>query len=66
MPLFDYLCKQCGKQFEWFEHIYDTNIELDRDPKCPCGSYEVVKCPSAPAVRFKGEGWQTPKAEGKD
>ena len=56
MPIFEFICKQCGHQFEWFIASGDGD-----DPWCSeCRSYEVLKRPSIPAIHFKGEGWTTP------
>jgi len=42
MPIFDYICKQCGQEFETF-------VLLDSDRiQCPeCGSESVKKVPTS-------------------
>lgn len=53
MPLFDFLCKHCGKEFE-------TLVMGGEEPACPaCASKELEKKMSTFAFRSKGEGGQT-------
>lgn len=52
MPLYEYQCKKCGHRFEKIQKFSDRLIK-----KCPeCGG-PVEQLLSAPAVRFKGQGW---------
>ena len=40
MPLFEYSCRACGKQFTFFSGVIADNT----DPKCPrCGSLDLLK-----------------------
>ena len=40
MPLFEYVCRQCSKQFTFLSGVISDNTE----PKCPrCGSLELSK-----------------------
>jgi predicted nucleic acid-binding Zn ribbon protein len=52
MPLFDWKCYVCGLTYK----------DLPEPPKkCQgCLRSRFWKVPSAPAIRFKGAGWQTP------
>jgi putative FmdB family regulatory protein len=55
VPLYEYQCPKCGR-FELIQKFSDAPLS-----KCPtCGS-EVQKLLSAPAIQFKGTGW-----DGKD
>ena len=52
MPLYEYLCKQCGHRFEKIRKFSDKQLR-----KCPeCGGV-IEQVVSAPAVQFKGSGW---------
>ena len=52
MPLYEYLCDECGHQFEHIQKFSDALVE-----KCPkCGG-SVHKLQSAPAIQFKGSGF---------
>ena len=44
MPIFEYSCKDCGKQFEAF-------VTADRTPSCPgCQSDKLAKLLSSPGM----------------
>jgi putative FmdB family regulatory protein len=44
MPIFEYSCKDCGKQFEAF-------VTADRSPSCPgCRSDKLAKRLSSPGM----------------
>jgi putative FmdB family regulatory protein len=52
MPLYEYLCDECGHQFEHIQKFSDALVD-----KCPkCGG-SVHKLQSAPAIQFKGSGF---------
>ena len=52
MPLYEYHCDACGRQFELIRKFSDPPLE-----KCPhCGS-TVRKLFSSPAIQFKGSGF---------
>jgi putative FmdB family regulatory protein len=52
MPLYEYLCDECGHRFEVIQKFSDPLIE-----KCPkCGG-PVHKVMSPPAIQFKGSGF---------
>ena len=52
MPLYEYLCHRCGKNFEVLQKFADDPITLHPE----CGG-EVERLVSAPALKFKGSGW---------
>ena len=52
MPLYEYHCDACGRQFELIRKFSDPPLD-----KCPhCGS-TVRKLFSSPAIQFKGSGF---------
>lgn len=52
MPVYEYKCKTCGKEFSIFFTSYDTG-----EVKCPfCGGKDVKKCISTIMRMKKGEG----------
>jgi putative FmdB family regulatory protein len=52
MPIYEYVCGDCGKKTEVIQRIGERPIRL-----CPhCGG-KVKKKVSAPAIQFKGSGW---------
>jgi putative FmdB family regulatory protein len=52
MPLYEYLCDDCGRRFELIRKFSDPPLE-----KCPhCGG-TVRKLFSSPAIQFKGSGF---------
>ncbi len=61
MPLYEYLCDDCGHQFEHIQKFSDALVE-----KCPkCGG-RVHKLQSAPAFHLKGTGWYATDYAKKD
>lgn len=65
MPIYLFRHKTCGTIFE----IFCQKDNPDRLVYChKCRTIipqkELEKLPTAPAVRFKGGGWQTPQTEG--
>jgi len=52
MPLYEYLCHRCGKNFEVLQKFADE--PLTTHPEC---GGEVERLLSAPALQFKGSGW---------
>ena len=52
MPLYEYLCHRCGKNFEVLQKFADET--LSQHPEC---GGEVERLVSAPALKFKGSGW---------
>lgn len=52
MPLYEYRCRKCGKQFERIRKFSDSH--LTKCEKCG-GKLELLL--SSAAVQFKGTGW---------
>lgn len=53
MPVYAYVCQECGARFEQF-HRYSESGQLTR---CPNGHSQIRKVWNAPAVQFKGKGF---------
>lgn len=51
MPLYDYQCQDCGKEFECFYSLSDA----DKTPECECGSKNVNKIIKLGYGGFHGE-----------
>ena len=52
MPIYEYLCKKCGRQFERIQKFSDDPLT-----KCEqCGG-ALERLLSSPAIQFKGTGW---------
>lgn len=52
MPIYEYLCKKCGRQFERIQKFSDEPLK-----KCEqCGG-ALERLLSSPAIQFKGSGW---------
>lgn len=53
MPIYDYLCKQCGHEWEVEQRITEDPIK-----KCPtCGALEAKRLISKTSFVLKGGGW---------
>lgn len=52
MPLYEYKCHRCGKNFEVRQKFADDPLTAHED----CGG-EVERLISAPTLQFKGTGW---------
>ena len=52
MPLYEYKCHRCGKNFEVRQKFSDEHLTAHEE----CGG-EVERLISAPALQFKGTGW---------
>jgi putative FmdB family regulatory protein len=52
MPIYEYQCLECGKQFERLQRFGDT-----RPVHCPAGHEQVQRLLSQPAIIFKGSGF---------
>ncbi len=60
MPIYEYHCEQCGKNFEALVFGSDT-------PGCPsCNSQKINKLMSACGFMSKGEGGRTVKTAAAD
>ena len=52
MPIYEYLCDQCGKRSEVLQRLQDAPLTL-----CDACGGPVRKLVSAPSFQFKGSGW---------
>ena len=52
MPLYEYRCSKCGKNFEKIQKF--SSKPRARCPECGGSGKRLI---SAPAIRFKGTGW---------
>jgi len=53
MPLYEYRCNGCNRQFERIVKFSDPPLK-----SCPhCGADAIHQVIHAPAVQFKGSGW---------
>ncbi len=53
MPMYEYICRSCGLEFEEIQKFSDSPIQI-----CPkCQQNRVVKKVSLTAFQLKGEGW---------
>jgi putative FmdB family regulatory protein len=62
VPIYDIKCRKCGNIYEDFGIQGDGIISQ----KCSCGGKDFDKVLSAPALRFHGEGFQTPTPKGSE
>jgi len=60
VPLYEYLCPNCGRRFEKIEKVGAP--ETKKCPKCG-GKAERTIAP--PAIQFKGSGWYVTDYAGK-
>ena len=62
MPIYELACKECGNQYERIVSFSSTVL-----PACPtCGSVEVMRLLSKPAIHFKGSGWYITDSKKED
>jgi putative FmdB family regulatory protein len=48
MPIYEYVCRDCGHQFEWLTHG-------DTTPECPsCGRNKLSRMLSVPSAHVAG------------
>lgn len=52
MPLFDFICTDCGHNFERITKASIANVEC---PQCGAGAHKQVSAPAKPV--FKGTGF---------
>ena len=52
MPLYEYLCKSCGKKIELMRSITDNTAV-----NCPDCASECTKLVSVTSFQLKGSGW---------
>jgi len=60
MPIYEYRCKKCGKEFEVFQRISDPEVSTCRFCNGP-----VRKCISLTSFQLKGSGWYVTDYAGK-
>lgn len=60
MPIYEYRCKKCGKEFEVFQRITDPEIRT-----CQFCNGSVHKCISLSSFQLKGSGWYVTDYAGK-
>ena len=53
MPIYEYKCESCGKIFTKIQKFVDEPLTSHEE----CGSGPVERIISAPALHFKGTGW---------
>ena len=53
MPTYEYKCRGCGKLFEKRQNFSDAPLTQHDE----CGSHEVERLISVPALQFKGTGF---------
>ncbi len=56
MPIYEYKCTDCGKQFELKQKVSDPQVKTCDQFGC-AEAKPVDKLISAPAIMFKGTGW---------
>jgi len=52
MPIYEYKCQKCEKEFEEFQRITDPPLSL-----CPFCNGPVIKLLSLSSFQLKGGGW---------
>jgi putative FmdB family regulatory protein len=60
MPIYEYKCKKCGKEFEVFQGITDTPAK-----SCKFCRGTVEKLMSLSSFHLKGSGWYVTDYRGK-
>ncbi|HOG81581.1 MAG: Zinc ribbon domain protein [Deltaproteobacteria bacterium ADurb.Bin151] len=60
MPIYEYRCKKCGKQFEAFQGITEPDLKT-----CKFCKGKVQKMMSLSSFTLKGTGWYATDYAGK-
>ena len=60
MPIYEYKCRKCGKEFELFQRMTDPVLKSCQDCKGP-----VHKLMSLSSFHLKGSGWYVTDYAGK-
>ena len=60
MPIYEYQCKKCGKQFEAFQGITEPDLKT-----CKFCKGKVHKMMSLSSFSLKGSGWYATDYAGK-
>ena len=62
MPLYDYICTECGHKFETLQRVIDEDLLF-----CPeCTQPKLKKVISASNFVLRGQGWHSPGFKHKD
>ena len=61
MPIYEYKCQKCGKQFEAFKGISDPEVK-----SCKFCKGKVQKIVSLSSFSLKGSGWYVTDYKGKN
>ena len=60
MPIYEFVCRECGTQFEHMQ-----SFSAKGHPPCPnCQSQHINRMLSRPAIHFKGSGWYINDSKG--
>lgn len=60
MPTYQYKCKECGEEFEYYQSMSDeplTEWPKDVERKCNCNSTVIKKISLGGGVILKGSGF---------
>ena len=59
MPIYDYKCNQCGREWETMTLSVKESEELEKTLKCPsCGSGDKERqVAKSTSFQLKGKGW---------
>ena len=60
MPIYEYKCRKCGRQFEAFQGITDPELK-----SCKFCKGKVHKMVSLSSFNLKGSGWYVTDYKGK-
>jgi len=60
MPIYEYLCKKCGRHFEKRQSVSEETLKMCEE----CGG-QLEKQWSLSGFQFKGEGWYVTDYAGK-
>ena len=60
MPIYEYKCQKCGRQFEAFQGISDPEVK-----SCKFCKGKVQKMVSLSSFSLKGSGWYVTDYKGK-
>lgn len=62
MPLYEYICNQCGHVCEFLQKISESPVT-----QCPqCGQEQLKRQVSATRFQLKGSGWYVTDFKNKD
>jgi len=57
MPLYEYICANCGRRFDLLASIENRDSVERKCPECTCPVSSRVTVPSKLTVYFHGRGW---------